>query len=280
MAFSGTMRIRLDARGQKGFSMTELLISLAITSVIVLVLGNLLMHSTRVTIDVDQRSRTDGDLRYAMSKVESTLLNATEFQVARTTEIIFIADRITDPNYSAYTDQDGDGIINLYDPDDENDATLIQPSSAQWRFNYDMKDDDDDNDNQVDMRWRIRFATASKILYMDYSRDNEAWGIHEETVLTNVVSTPIFSFFGSPNNDVVLSTITDSNGDGIISQWDIDAVVNNGNGNFTIEGSTELARIVTIGVYLDKDDEDSDRTVDSHLSIEVMPPGLYLKRRP
>ncbi len=274
------MMHRRAPKREKGFTMTELLISMAIMSVITLVIGNLLMSVTRVTIDIDQRARTDGDLRYAMDKLETSLLNATEFQVARTTEIIFIADRITDPNYLPYADQDGDGIVNLNDPDDDNDATLIQPASAQWRFNYDLKDDDDDNDNQVDMRWRIRFATGAKILYRDYSRDNEAWGLHEETLLTNVVSTPVFTFFGSPNNDVVLSTITDVNGDGTISQWDIDAVTNGGNGNFVIDTSTELGRIVTIGVYLDKDDEDGDRNMDSHLSIESMPPGLYLKRRP
>lgn len=269
--------LRLDNRG---LSLVEVLISLAITSVLVLIVGNVLMTTTKVTVNTDQRVKADMDLRTAMDKVETTLLNATEFQVARTTEVIFMADRVTDPNYQPYSDTDGDGIFNLYDPDDDNDATEIQPSSAQWRIGYDLKDEDDDDNSQIDMRWRLRFSTAQKILYRDYSRNGEAWGNHEETLLTNVVSTPIFTFYGSLNTLITISTITDINSDGLITYADIDAATNFGNNNFVIDGSTELARIVSIGVYLDKDDADTDANYDSHLSVEIMPPMLHLKRIP
>ncbi len=270
----------LNPNGSRGLSLTEMIFALAIMSIIVLGLGHLLKTTSWFTVQTDQRVKADIDLRGAIDKLETTLINANQFQVARTTEIIIIADCMTDPNYQPYADSEGDGILNINDPDDDNDATLIQPSSAQWKSGYDIKDDDENGDNQVDMRWQIRFDTATKILYRDYSRNNEAWGNHLETLLTNVVSTPIFTFYGSLNSDIILSTITDLNSDGLITDGDINALANGGNNNFTIEGSTELSRITTIGVYLDKDDVDGDRLVDSHLSVEIMPPLLYIKKRP
>lgn len=264
----------------KGFTLVELAIAAAIMGVIALVIANVFLKSSQIVTDTDQRTRTDSALRAAMDKVETTLLNANYFDVALTTEVIFRTDSNTDSNYQPYGDIDGDGIFNLNDPDDDNDATQIQPSSAQWRIGYDMKDDDEDGDNQIDMRWRIRLSTAQKILYRDYSRNGEPWGSHEETLLTHVVSTPVFTFYGS-RNTLLCQTCgtTDTNNDGIITAAEIDTVANGGNGNGKINGSTETAKIVTIEVYLDKDDEDMDTKFDSHLSVEVIPPPLYLKRR-
>ncbi len=265
----------------RGFTFVEMVISITILCILALVLGQLTLQSSKIATDADQRYKTDANLRIAMDKVETTIMNANYFELARSTEVIFRADRNTDPNFSAYADDDGDGILNLRDPDDDNDATLIKPPTAQWEIGYDLKDDDENGDSQVDMKWRIRLSTALKTLYRDYSRNGEVWGNHEETLLTHVVSTPTFTFYGS--RDTLLCATcgtTDTNNDGIITTSEIDATANGGNGNNVIDTSTETNKIVSMGVYLDQDDDDPDTQADSHLSIEIMPPCVYLKRRP
>lgn len=264
-----------------GFTFVEMVLSITILCILALVLGNLTLQSSKIARDADQRYKTDVALRTAMEKVETTILNANYFELVRTTEVIFRADRNTDPNYLSSADDDSDGFLNISDPDDDNDATLIKPSTAQWQIGYDIKDDDEDSDNAVDIKWRVRFSTALKTLYRDYSRNGEAWGNHEETLLTHVVSTPIFTFYGS--KDTLLCATcgsTDTNSDGIITSSEIDAAANGGNGNSLIDTSTETNKIVSLGIYLDQDDEDPDTEFDSHLSVEIMPPPLYLKRRP
>ena len=274
------LRPGVSARGTSGFSFLEMLMVVAIMSIIVGVLGNLALKVVRGITDMDQRSRADVNIRMAMDKIETSLLNANYFDLARSTEVIFRADLITDPNYQPYGDFDGDGVLNINDPDYDNDATSITSPANQWRVGYNLKDDDDDNDGKIDMRWRIRLSSSVKTLYMDYSKNEEAWGKHEQTLLTNVSTSTAFTFFGSENL-LLCGTCgtTDSDNDGIVSAAEIDAVANGGNGNGVIDGSTETAKIVTIGVYVAVD-TDKDNITENSMSIEVMPPPLYLKRSP
>lgn len=264
----------------RGFTLVELLIAVTVTLFLALVIGNLFTSTTRFLTESDTKVKADVNLRFSMDKVETALLNADFFYVASSTEVLFSADLITDKNYSRTSDFDGDGISNLSDPDDDNDATSIQPSTAQWRIGYDLKDDDDDNDNQVDMKWRIYLSTNQKVFYLDYSKNNEPWGSHVETLVTNFVSTTVFTFYGSKNDLLSQGGANlDTNNDGIVSASEIDAVANGGNGNGRLDSLAERNRIVTVGILMDRD-SNNDGKRDSQLSTEVMPPALYIKRRP
>lgn len=257
-----------------------MMIGLAITSIIVLIIANLFSTTSKMITKTDVKTRADVNLRYAMNKLETTILNANFFDVAFSSEVMFIADSITDPDYQGNADFDGDGFPNVEDPDDDNDATLIQPPTAQWKIGYDLKDDDDDNENRVDMRWQIYLSTREKVLYMDYSKNEESWGKHRETILTNVVSTTIFTFYGSKNDLLCQGgSSLDTNNDGIVSLSEMDAVAGGGNGNGRLDTLTERNRIVTIGIAIDQD-TNNDRQIDSQLSTEILPPALYIKRRP
>ncbi|MBI2118287.1 MAG: prepilin-type N-terminal cleavage/methylation domain-containing protein [Elusimicrobia bacterium] len=265
---------------EKGSTLVELMIAITVTLFIALVIGNLFTSTTRFLTESDTKVKADVNLRFSMDKVETSLLNADFFYVASSTEVLFSADLITDKDYSRTSDFDGDGIPNLSDPDDDNDATSIQPSTAQWRIGYDLKDDDDDNDNQVDMRWRIYLSTREKVLYLDYSKNNESWGSHVETLVVNFVSTTAFTFYGSKNDLLSQGGANlDTNNDGIVSISEIDAVANGGNGNGRLDTLAERNRIVTVGILMDRD-SNNDGKRDSQLSTEVMPPALYIKRRP
>lgn len=270
----------ITCRREGGFTLPEMMAALAILGIILLVLGSMLWQSSKITADSDRRFRADAAARTVISQVESSVLNANEFELACSTEIIFRTDRDVQPGFSPYADLDGDGILDLYDPDDDGDATLIVPPTAQWRIGYDINDDDENADNQVDLRWRIRFLSGSRTLYLDYSVNNETWGSHDETLLSKTVSTPPFTFYGSKNTLLCPTcSSTDTNSDGIISMAEIDAAANGGNGNGCLDTSVEREKIVTVGITLGQDEKTVDSAADSVFSLEVMPPLLYIKRR-
>lgn len=271
-------------RRERGVTLIEMALVVAITSLIVLVIGKVLTSTTRMTVQTDVRVKADADLRAAVDKIEISLLNANAFQVTLSTEVLYIADLNTDPGYDPNADPDGDGIPNLTDPDVDNDATQIQPSTAQWRVGYNLKDDDDDGDGKIDMRWRIYLTTrpgiANNTLYRDYSKDEEAWGNHIETLVTNLSSTGAFAFYGSRNDMLAPGTTGyDTNANGIVTGAEIDAVANGGNGDGQIDTAAERNAVVTVSVSL-AEDRNRDGTPDSSLSTEVLPPLVYLKKRP
>ena len=264
-------------------TLVEILIAVAVSSILALVIAKVLSKTSQFTTETSARVTADIDLRTAMNKVETLLLNANSFTVAAATSVVFRADRTTDPAYDPDADADGDGIPGLRDPDDDGDAVLIKPPTAQWETGYDLKDDDDDGDHRIDMQWKIYLSTpsgTSKTLFSDYSKNEEAWGLHVSTVLAQVVSSGVFHFYGSEND--VLSpgaTSYDMNGDGLVTETEIDSVVNGGDGNGRADTSGELNALITVSFTLDRD-SDHDGTAESSLTTEVMPPGLYLKRRP
>lgn len=268
----------------KGVTLTEMMMAVAISAIVVLIVGKVFTTTTTFATKTDLRIRADVNLRAAMDKVETLLLNSNNFLVATTTEVIFVADLTTDPDYAPAADFDADGFLNLQDPDDDDDATLITAPTAQWAIGYDLRDDDDDNDNNVDMLWRIYLATqsgtANNALSYDYSKNGEAWGGHVTALVSNVVSTGVFTFFGSENDYLSPGATTyDLNGDSIITASEMDAASNGGNGNGRLDNATERGRIITVEISIAKD-ENRDGTTESFLTTEVMPPALYLKRRP
>lgn len=259
----------------RGATLTELMVASAIMGIIVIGLVGFYNYAARSLVATDTKSQADVSLRFAFSKVETALLNTNSFEVATSTFVQFIADLTTDDGYSETADPDGDGIINIQDPDDDNDATLVQPSTAQWKIGYDLKDDDDDNDNQVDMRWRIYTSTNARDLFLDYSKNGEAWGGHVSKILSQMISTSVFTFYGS-KDDLLLAggAALDTNGDGLVSFSEMDT-----SGNGFLDTSAERNRITAISVSLDRDGN-GDGKADGSLSLEVLPPSLYLKRRP
>lgn len=268
-------------KNSRGFTLIEMMTSVAILAIIVLVIGKMTLTTTRALTQTEEQFKASIALRSASDKIETSLLNANKFLLARSTEIIFIADRNTDPTYLPYSDEDSDGIVNLNDPDDDDDATTIVVSSMQWSVGYDMKDDDEDGDNQIDMRWRIRLSTSQQKLYLDFSRNQEAWGNHEELIADHITSTQAFTFFGSKDTQLCPTcTTTDTDSNGIITSGEIDAVANGGNGNLFIDTSTEFDKIVTVSVSLTKNDNPGSGNPSSEVTVEVLPPPVYLKRRP
>ena len=261
------------------------MIAVGISGLLALGIVSLTRTAAKVVTETDRRVTSDVELRTAMNRIEGILLNANFLELGTSTEVIIIADLATSPQYSSGdTDLDGDGVVNRMDPDVDGDSALIQPPTAQWKVGYNLKDDDDDSDNRVDMRWKIYLTTAAgagnNTLYLDYSQNEEAWGRHTETLLSHVASTWTFAFFGSENDLLSPGTTGyDLNGDSQITMAEIDAVANGGNANGRIDTAVEQRAVATIEVSLSKD-RNQDGVAYSYLNTEIIPPPLYLKRRP
>lgn len=274
----------------RGFNLVELQMALVISCVVLLTCYQIMATSVNSMVNLDRKSRVNSSLRAAMDQVETAVMNSNFINVACSTEIMFVADLNTDPAYSFNGDVDLDGVINAEDPDADSDAgTVVLNVADQWKVGYNLKDDDDDKDNKLDVRWRIYLkpvtGTPRYSLCRDYSKNQEAWGQHIETLLTNVISTSVFRYYASRNEKLPNGNpIEDGNGDGLVTEPEIDAPVSGGpnrvgDGNNTINTLAEKNTIASVGVSLNID-INGDGTEDGALATDLLPPGLALKRLP
>ena len=122
------MPFKLEA----GFSLPEFIIALGIASFIFLILGNIFGTTTKMLTTTRIKMMSTEKLQAAMDKVETLLLNATRFDLALSTEVIFVADSSTNPGFDKDADFDGDGIKNSEDADRDNDANSIVSDANSW----------------------------------------------------------------------------------------------------------------------------------------------------
>jgi len=262
----------------KGLTLLELIFSVVILGIITLAISTFFTESLKLSFNLDTKRRAYQKVFPATMKLERILVHANEILTAKDNEIVFIADLNTWDNFNENEDFDNDGEINKYDPDIDNDATEFTSSEEAWKTGYNLKDDDDDNDEKIDMRWKIYISTSSPYtLYYDYSYNEEDWGNHKEILISGLFSREIFSYFGS--KEELLSTYgasIDSDGDGIVTEEEIDSA---GNNNNQLDLEEERNYIVSIRINL-ATDINQDGEIDYSLNTEILPPMLYLKRRP
>ncbi|MHC4139419.1 MAG: hypothetical protein ACYSR1_06145 [Planctomycetota bacterium] len=260
----------------RGFTITELGVSVALISIIMMVIVIVFTSTYRSSTDMSIKTRAQEDVTMALREIENKLLHINEILTASTTEVMFVSDINTLPDYDDNGDFDGDGKLNYQDPDVDDDATSYTAVAADaWKAGYNLKDDDDNNNSKIDMRWRFYLDRAD--LKYDYSYDEEIWGNHVKTLLTNLSTTSIFSYSGSTNDLLSIHGPTlDTNSDGIVSLSEIDT---GGNGNGILDLQSERNCIVTVKVNVDVDNN-NDGNNNFGTATEILPPLLYLKRRP
>jgi prepilin-type N-terminal cleavage/methylation domain-containing protein len=267
--------VSMSRKSQKGLTLTEIIVTTAIFGIISVTIGTFLSTMMKSSTQANIKIKTYENITMAMSKLERDILQINETLVTSTTELMYISDLSTWPQYNGSADFDGDGKQNISDPDIDSDATLFAPPSARWKIGYNLKDDDDDNDGNIDMRWRL-YLTDGKIM-KDYSYNEENWGNHTETILSDVSITDIFGYTGSKDELLSIGGASiDSNNDGIVTVDEMDAAGNN-NGNPDIKSERDY--IVNIKVNLAVD-VNHDEKIDAEMNTEIMPPLLYIKRRP
>ena len=271
-----------------GVTLTELMITVAILGIITLPLTYFFANTNKGLVKTSVNLEAHEQLRQAFAHIEPVMMEANQIISANVSSMTFVADSNLSPLYLMNGDLDGDGISNIQDPDDDNDAvsSLLLPPTAQWRVGYDLKDDDDDNDGKKDVR--VNIYKEEKKLYWAVSYNEAPW--IPELLLDNV-TTLNFLYFGSKREDLGRNIDRGNDGnaatndagenDGLITQREIDWVLpptGHGNRSGSINTANELKYIVSI--YLEVGfDKNGDGQEDGILRFEFSPPLLVLKQK-
>ncbi|MBI5245253.1 MAG: prepilin-type N-terminal cleavage/methylation domain-containing protein [Elusimicrobia bacterium] len=265
-------------RWSRGWTLTELLVGMAIMAVACAAFASLLKYVMRATTGVRAQGEAQEEARQALMKVEEALAHANEIRVASNTFVEFVVDLDQSPNYNPDGDMDGDGIPDYRDADRDSDASLLMPATAQWRAGFNLQDDDEDGDGKIDVMRRLWWDKPERKLYLDMSLDEEAWGGRRQLAAQNV-STFTLTYFGSKAN--ALGRLIDLNGDGDVAFDEMDRAVPTtgmGNNNGALDLANERRYITYVRIYLGMD-KNRDGKNEYVVETDVYPPLLPLKSR-
>ena len=272
-----------------GITITEMLVTTAVFALIVAASGHFFSTTSKNVYKQQKKTEALEKLRQVFSVyMEPDLTEANEIVEAGSHSIIFIVDSNRMPSYDPDADPDGDGIVNLKDPDDDNDASLILPPTAQFRAGYDLKDDDETGDGLIDMR--VKYYLSGAAVYKDVSYNEQAWGGNVKKLLDGITYFNIV-YWGAKKedlgknidlgNDGEAGTSDEGEGDGLISAREIDWVeppIGHGDRSGAIDTENEFRYVAS--VYMEMAyDKNGDGVEDARLSTELSPPLLILKTR-
>ena len=273
---------------RRGFTLAEMMVYVAILGVTVALFSKFMMGFTKTAKSSENTMLGSADLRGALIKMESDLYEANEFMGVSKASITFVCDTLKNPAWDQNVDFDVDGIPNIKDTDVDNDAQLkfSLARDNQWQAGYNLEDDDDNNDGSRDVL--IQLYCSSATLWRAISVNEGPW---QAAKLAADISSFTFTFYGSKRedlgknidlgNDGIASTSDSGEGDGIISEREIDWVqppTGHGNRSGVIDTANERKYITSVAIYMEAD-ANHDTLPDAKLGTELMPPLLPLKRR-
>jgi Tfp pilus assembly protein FimT len=277
-------------RARRGVTLTELMIYTAVVSIALVAFSKYFFGFTKTAKRADNEMKGSFEMRLLLSRAENDLYEANQIESVTASSITFRCDAVKSPGYQLEGDLDADGIVNIKDTDDDNDASLkfSLPAAQQWQAGYDLEDDDDDNNGSPDVRISIYYAAAEKKVYRALYLNG---GAPEVKALAVNVSSFSLTCYGSKREDLGRNIDLGQDGaagtgdageeDGIISAREIDwtlSPVGHGNRNGRLDTAGELKYVTSVAVYAEAD-ANADGLADSALGTEIMPPLLALKRR-
>ena len=277
-------------RRRPGVTLTELIVYTAIMSIALVAFSKYFFGFTKAAKKTENEMRGSFELRMLLTRVENDLYEANQVESLSSSSITFRCDLVKSPGYLLEGDFDADGVPNIKDTDDDNDAGLkfSLPADQQWRAGYDLEDDDDDGDGQADVKVAIYYSPAEKKVYRSLTVNG---GAPLTVALAAGVSSFTLTGYGSKREDLGKNIDLGADGaagtgdagesDGIISGREIDWVqspAGHGNRNGRVDTAGELKYLTSVAVYAEAD-ANSDGKADSMLGTEIMPPLLALKRR-
>lgn len=278
----------MNRRADSGFTLSELLVGMAIMLIVCLAFASLLKYVMKAAISVQTEGWAQEEARQTLMKIEEALIHANEVRVASSSLVEFVVDIDHAPAYNPNGDQDGDGIPNYRDGDRDGDANLLYPATAQWRIGFNLLDDDENGDVKVDVVRRLYLSTGT--LWLDTSVDEEAWGGRRKALAVNV-STFNILYFGNKANSLgsAMDLGDDGNSgtgdtgenDGVITSREMDMVqtptgMGDRSGGLNLKNERRYVTSLrfTFGV-----DRNRDGKVDYQVETDVYPPLLPLKSR-
>ncbi|HAF95695.1 MAG: hypothetical protein A2021_02130 [Elusimicrobia bacterium GWF2_52_66] len=275
---------------RRGVTLAELIVYTAVTGIAVVFFAKYFTGFAKTAKKAENEMTGSAELRLLMARVENDFYEANQIESVSASSITFRCDITKMPGYQPANDFDADGIVNIKDTDDDNDAAqkFSLPPDQQWRAGYDLEDDDDDNDGRVDVRISIYYSAPEKTVYRALSANEGAW---QASKLAAGISSFTLTCYGSKREDLGRNIDLGNDGlpgtgdageeDGIISEREIDWVqppAGHGNRNVRVDSADEYKYITSIAVYAETD-ANSDGKIDAMLGTEIMPPLLPLKRR-
>ena len=272
-----------------GFTLSELMVGMAIMGVMVAAFATLLKYVIKTTTKAQNTGEAQETTRQGLMRIEEALVQANEITVTSGTIVEFVVDMDQSPAYDPNGDLDLDGIPNYRDGDRDSDANQLIAAANQWRIGFNLKDDDEDADGQTDVRQRIYLS--NRAIYLDMSLNGGAWGGSRLKTLMVNVSTFNFTCWGNKanslgrnldrGNDGLSGTGDSGENDGMISGREVDMVApvaGMGDRNGLLDTTNERRYITAIRVYLGSD-RNRDGTTDYAVETDVYPPLLPLKSR-
>jgi len=273
-------------RNEKGFTVTELMIGMAIFAVMAISFSGLIRYAGRMTVDARVRAEAQEEVRQGLAKIEESLAHANEIIASSASLVEFVCDINRSPFYDENGDSDGDGIPNYRDTDRDADAFLLFPATAQWRTGFNLKDDDEDGDAQIDVK--VRIYLSGNEIRRDMSVNGEAWGARETKIMSNVGSLS-FAYFGNKANslgkfidlgdDGIASTGDNGESDGVITSTEMDMVqapTGMGDANGLLDTQNERRFVTSIRVVVGSD-KNQNGSNDYVVETDVYPALLPLK---
>ncbi|MBI3291404.1 MAG: hypothetical protein HYZ73_01125 [Elusimicrobia bacterium] len=281
-----TMLGKRSLGGRAGYTVTELLLTLAVLTIVTLPVVSFFQKNMGAVFQTDLRRKAEETARNTLDQIEANLMEANEVTIASATLVEFICDWNKHPNYNPWA-LSVNGIPNIMDPDVDGDAnTIVTDPTTQWRYGYNLKDDDDNGDGRIDVRFR--YYWVGRTLSQDASYDEEPWGNHVKVVATNILNCT-FTYFGNKNLDLgrqldlghdgIAGTGDVGENDGIIDQIEMDMVpppAGAGNRNGQLDLRDERKYITSIHIVLQVD-INNDGVADYTLETELAPPLMPLK---
>ena len=107
----------------KGVTLIELIIYVTLLGIITIPLTLFFVQSLKSVYDSQRKTESQEAVRVVLIEIEKDLAEANQIIASSSTAIDFICDYTKHPNYNFDGDTDGDGIVNIQDPDDDNDAS-------------------------------------------------------------------------------------------------------------------------------------------------------------
>ena len=272
----------------RGFTLTEVMITVAILAVVAVPLTVFFTSGARNVVASQNKAAAQEELRQAIAAIEPVFMESNEVLQISTSSIMLCLDSCAMDSYQMQGDFDGDGIANIQDPDDDDDApsALTLPATAQWAVGYDLKDDDDDNDGKIDLR--VSFYLSDRRLMKAVSVNEGPW--QTEAVIDGISYFAITPYGAKredmgknidTGNDGVPNTGDSGENDGIITAREIDWTLparGHGNRSGGIDTPRELKYICSLYIEIGVD-KNSDGVEEYRLRTEIAPPLLTVKRR-
>jgi prepilin-type N-terminal cleavage/methylation domain-containing protein len=154
-------RLRDRARGERGMTLVELLVAMAILSIVLLVFTNTLAAMQRAVVDEDVRSRLNDDARLALQTID---------RMVRSGNL-------------------------LYDPDNESGNDPYSPSETGYMFRVYTQTKLKADDNPRCALWLI--DDQERLLYREWPTLNPSaatdWRVVATSVVNRTEGTPAFT---------------------------------------------------------------------------------------